>query len=41
MKIYFVRHGHTKNNKDKIITGQLDDPLNEEGVEEAISTEKE
>lgn len=34
MKIYAVRHGHTKMNKAELINGQIDDdPLLEEGIE--------
>lgn len=35
MKIYFVRHGQTQYNKDRRITGQVDVPLIEEGIEQA------
>ncbi|MBI4224954.1 MAG: histidine phosphatase family protein [Candidatus Sungbacteria bacterium] len=32
MKIYFVRHGETQYNKDRLITGHDDAPLTEEGI---------
>ena len=28
----FVRHGETQNNKEGILQGHLDDPLNEKGL---------
>jgi alpha-ribazole phosphatase/probable phosphoglycerate mutase len=34
MKIDFVRHGQTEHNKNGFITGQIDAPLSEEGVEQ-------
>ncbi len=34
MKIYFIRHGETHQNKSGLITGQLDIPLNEEGIQQ-------
>lgn len=34
--IYFVRHGETDNNLEGIIQGQLDIPLNENGIQQAI-----
>lgn len=33
--IWIVRHGETQENKDKILQGQLDTELNEDGVEQA------
>lgn len=33
--LYFVRHGETDYNKNKIIQGQLDIPLNETGINQA------
>ena len=36
--IYFVRHGQTDANMNKIIAGQQDVPLNEHGVEQAKET---
>ncbi len=41
MKIYFVRHGETDSNKNKTFTGQIDSPLNEEGLEQVKQTAKE
>ncbi len=35
MKIYFIRHGQTVLNKNKILTGQTETPLTEEGIEQA------
>ncbi len=35
MKFVFVRHGETDYNKRKVMTGQYDAPLNEEGREQA------
>ena len=32
MKIYFTRHGETEWNKIDKIQGQLDSPLNENGI---------
>ena len=34
-KIYFVRHGETKANKERILFGQLDLGLNKNGVKQA------
>lgn len=36
--IYFVRHGQTNCNLNKIIAGQQDVPLNENGIEQARET---
>jgi probable phosphoglycerate mutase len=33
--IYIVRHGETEENKQKIVQGQLDTPLNSEGEKQA------
>ncbi len=33
--VYFVRHGETDANRNKVIQGQLDTPLNEIGLEQA------
>ena len=41
MKLYFVRHGQTQFNKDGLITGQIDEPLIEEGIQEAEATAEE
>lgn len=38
MKIYFVRHGQTESNKKGTVTGHLDSPLTEEGIEQASKT---
>lgn len=35
MKIYFVRHGQTEDNVNKIATGHRDTPLSDEGLKEA------
>lgn len=35
MKIYFVRHGQTVSNKKGTVTGHIDSPLNEKGIEQA------
>lgn len=35
MKVYFMRHGHTRCNGLHIFNGQLDEELDEQGVEEA------
>jgi broad specificity phosphatase PhoE len=40
MKIYLVRHGQTNANKDKIIQGRTDNPLNQTGIEQAKSVGK-
>ena len=34
MKIYVIRHGTTELNKQKVLNGQIDEPLSLEGVEE-------
>lgn len=34
-RVYLVRHGETDANRNKIIQGQLDTPLNEIGLEQA------
>ena len=33
--IYFVRHGETEANRNKILQGHLNTPLNERGIEQA------
>ncbi len=38
MKIHFVRHGQTEYNKNFLITGHTDEPLNEEGIKQAKDT---
>ena len=35
MNIYLVRHGETDYNKDRLLMGQLDIPLNEKGLSQA------
>ena len=35
MRLYFVRHGQTANNRAKRLQGRSDSPLNEEGVRQA------
>lgn len=35
MKVYCLRHGLTKMNKQKKVNGQIDEPLAEEGIEQA------
>ena len=37
-KIYFVRHGQTKANKNGLIFGQWDLPLNQTGIKQAKKT---
>lgn len=37
MKIYAIRHGATKLNKEKKVNGQIDEPLSFEGLEETKS----
>ncbi len=41
MKLYFVRHGKTQLNKEGRATGQKDELLLEEGIEEAYKTKEE
>jgi broad specificity phosphatase PhoE len=36
-KIYLIRHGETDANRNKIIQGHLDTPLNNTGLKQAIS----
>lgn len=38
MKIYVIRHGQTTFNKERRIAGQMDVPLNEEGLAQAKET---
>lgn len=38
MKIYFVRHGQTISNKNNTMTGWIDSPLNDNGIEQAKKT---
>ena len=35
MKIYFVRHGQTKFNSQRLIQGRIDEPLNKVGIKQA------
>lgn len=34
-RVYIVRHGETEHNRQGIVQGQLDTPLNDTGVEQA------
>ena len=38
VRVYFVRHGETEENKNGIMQGQLDTELNKEGIEQAELT---
>ena len=38
VKLILVRHGYSTGNKEKKFTGQMDAPLTEEGVKQAIET---
>ncbi len=35
MKIYFIRHGESEQNKKELITGHIDSVLSEEGIKQA------
>lgn len=35
MNIYAMRHGFTRMNKEKLYNGQVDEDINEEGIEQA------
>ena len=35
MKIYVIRHGKTKMNKENVFNGQVDEDITEEGIEQA------
>lgn len=35
MKIYLIRHGITELNKKKVVNGEIDEPLANEGIEQA------
>ncbi len=37
-EIYLVRHGQTDANKNRIVQGRIDNPLNREGIKQAIKT---
>jgi alpha-ribazole phosphatase/probable phosphoglycerate mutase len=37
MKIYLTRHGQTRYNKDKLMQGLTDEPLNETGIKQAMA----
>lgn len=41
MKLYFVRHGKTQSNKDVVATGIIDEPLIEEGIQQAYKIKDE
>ncbi len=34
---YICRHGETENNKNRLLSGWIDTPLTEEGVQNALS----
>jgi len=36
MNVYFVRHGESVANKNKILTSQIDFPLSEKGIQDAV-----
>lgn len=38
MNIYAMRHGFTRMNKEKLYNGQVDENINEEGIEQAKAT---
>jgi alpha-ribazole phosphatase/probable phosphoglycerate mutase len=38
MKIYFVRHGQSESNKKGVLTGHIDIPLSDEGIEQVKKT---
>ena len=38
MKIYFIRHGETESNKKGTVTGHIDSPLSEGGIEQTKKT---
>lgn len=40
MKIWLTRHGQTNLNKNELMQGRTDEPLNEKGVEQAKATRK-
>ena len=41
MKVYFVRHGKTEHNDRGVVTGHIDSPLVEEGINQAEITRSE
>lgn len=41
MKMYFLRHGETDGNKEKILQGRIDNPLNENGKSQAMNARNE
>ena len=38
MRVYILRHGQTDKNKEKVLQGRSDLPLNEEGRQQAEET---
>ena len=38
--IYLVRHGQTDANKNRIVQGRIDNPLNHKGIQQAMQTGK-
>ncbi|MBE5927027.1 MAG: histidine phosphatase family protein [Lachnospiraceae bacterium] len=41
MKMYFLRHGETNGNKNKILQGRIDNPLNDDGRLQAMKAREE
>ena len=41
MKMYFLRHGETNGNKNKILQGRIDNPLNDDGRNQAMKAREE
>lgn len=40
MKLYVIRHGHTRMNKQNIYNGQVDEDLIEEGIQDAMRAQE-